>query len=185
MNTNITSKEEILKISKELIQNEGTSSISIRKVAKAADIAVGSVYNYFGSKDDLVNEAIESVWREIFHGTQDEDVFNDIISCVTWMYKRMENGSKKYHEFFNLDSFSYLKSDNNQEQDHMDKTWRHILDGIVQVLKKDNKIRDNAFNAEFTEEKFASIIFTLLLNSSIKKDFDPSALIEIIKRTVY
>ena len=185
MNINVTSKDKILKVSKTLIQEEGTSSVSIRKVAKASNIAIGSVYNYFNSKDELVNESIEGVWHDVFHNSKDEGNFNNIVSCVIWMYKKMEEGVKKYPEFFNFDAYSYLKPQDNQENDNMDKTWKHILEGITRVLKIDTKIRKDAFNKDFTEEKFASIIFTLLLNSAIKNDFDSSALIEIIKRSIY
>lgn len=82
MNKVVTSKEEILKTSRELIQKKGWSAISIRSVASACDVSIGSIYNYFDSKTDLVGATIESVWNEIFHTPEDDSVFQDIISCV-------------------------------------------------------------------------------------------------------
>ena len=58
-------KEEILRASRELIRREGAAAVNIRAVAAACGVSVGSIYNHFGSKAELVREAVESVWREI------------------------------------------------------------------------------------------------------------------------
>ena len=63
MNTVITSKESILKVSRELIANQGWAAINIRTVAAANGVSVGSIYNYFDSKSDLVSATVESVWQ--------------------------------------------------------------------------------------------------------------------------
>ena len=86
MNTVVTSKEEILKASRELIRQQGWSAVSIRSVAAACGVSVGSIYNYFDSKSALVGAAVESVWCKIFHRPENAAVFQDVQSCVTWMY---------------------------------------------------------------------------------------------------
>ena len=57
MNKIVTSKDEILHRSRELIRERGLSAISIRSVAAACGVSVGSVYNYFDSKAELVSAA--------------------------------------------------------------------------------------------------------------------------------
>ena len=77
MNTVVTSKDEILKASRELIRERGWSAISIaRSVAAACGVSVGSIYNYFDSKAELMSAAVESVWCEIFHRPEDDAVFS-------------------------------------------------------------------------------------------------------------
>lgn len=88
MNTVVTSKEQILKASRELIQRQGWSAVNIRSVAAACGVSVGSIYNYFDSKAALVGAAVESVWCEIFHRPEDGEVFQNTLACVTWMYGR-------------------------------------------------------------------------------------------------
>lgn len=61
LNTVVTSKEEVLEASRELVRSQGWSSISVRSVAAACDVSVGSIYNYFDSKTDLVAATVESV----------------------------------------------------------------------------------------------------------------------------
>lgn len=47
MNKVVTSKEEILKVSRKLIMEQGWKSVNIRAVAASCGVAVGSIYNYF------------------------------------------------------------------------------------------------------------------------------------------
>ena len=84
MNTIVTSKEEILKNSRELIREKGWAAVSIRSVASACGVSVGSIYNYYDSKAELISATVESVWCEIFHRPQDEAVFQDVQTCVKW-----------------------------------------------------------------------------------------------------
>ena len=77
MNTVVTSKEQILKASRELIRREGWSAVNIRSVAAGCGVSVGSIYNYFDSKADLIGAVVESVWCEIFHRPEDAAVFQD------------------------------------------------------------------------------------------------------------
>lgn len=102
MNTVVTSKEEILEASRELIRQQGWASVSIRSVATACGVSVGSIYNYFASKADLVGETVESVWCEIIHISGDSIAFRDTLACVAWMYERIKYGCERYPGFFTL-----------------------------------------------------------------------------------
>ena len=64
MNTIVTSREEILKASRALIQQNGWAAVNMRSVVAACGVSVGSVYNYFDSKTALVSAAVESVWND-------------------------------------------------------------------------------------------------------------------------
>ena len=54
MNKTVTSKEDILSVSRELAAEKGIQEINMRSVAARCGVAVGSVYNYFSSKNDLM-----------------------------------------------------------------------------------------------------------------------------------
>jgi len=184
MNIIITSKDEILKNSRELIQQQGWPAVNIRSVARACGVSVGCIYNYFGSKAELVSATVESVWYDIFHLPQESMEFDDTQSCITWIYERMEYGCEKYPGFFTLHSFGFgeKKSDGKQLMYH---TWEHIVNRLEAVLKHDTKVRPNAFNEQFTIEKFSNILFSLILSSILRQDYDPSVILEIIHRTIY
>ena len=67
MNPMATSKENILQISRKLIQQNGWAGVNIRSVAAACGVSVGCIYNYFESKTDLLSATVESIWSDIFH----------------------------------------------------------------------------------------------------------------------
>lgn len=185
MNTVVTSKEEILKTSRALIQREGWSAINIRSVASACGVSVGSIYNYFDSKADLVGATVESVWCEIFHRPEDGAVFQDTQACITWLYGRMEYGCRQYPGFFSLHSLGFLGEDKSDGRRKMQQTWQHILDGLCSVLKLDAKVRPGAFTPEFTPESFADLLFSLMLSALLRQDYDPSTVLEVVRRTLY
>lgn len=185
MNTVVTSKEEILKTSRELIQQQGWSAVNIRSVAAACGVSVGSIYNYFDSKAELVGATVESVWCEIFHRPEDGAVFEDTQACIAWMYERMEYGCKQYPGFFTLHSLGFMREDKSDGKRRMQQTWQHILEGLCSVLKRDTKIRADAFTEQFTVEKFADVLFSLMLSALLRQDYDPSSVLEIVRRTLY
>ena len=185
MNTVVTSKEDILKTSRKLIQKKGWSAINIRSVAASCGVSVGSIYNYFDSKAALVTATVESIWREIFHCPEDNLVFQDTQDCIAWIYGRMEYGSKQYPGFFTLHSLGFIPEDKCDGKRRMQETWQHILTGLSSVLKQDSKIRDGAFTEQFTIEKFADVLFSLMLSALLREDYDSAAVWEIVRRILY
>lgn len=185
MNTIVTSKEEILKVSKEIIQKQGLNAINIRSVANYCGVSIGSIYNYFDSKNDLVTATVESVWQEIFHQSDDQSQFKDIISYISTLYKQMELGSIKYPNFFTLHSLGFINEDKSYGKEKMQENWNHILDIFCLILENDENINKDSFSKDFTVKKFADVLFSLMLSALLRKDFDPSNVIEIIKRTLY
>ena len=65
------------------------------------------------------------------------------------------------------------------------QTWRHILHELCAILKNDPKIRSDVFDQQFTEKQFADILFSLILVSMIRQDYDPSAILMLINKTLY
>ncbi len=185
MNTVVTSKEEILKTSRELIRKQGWSAVNIRSVAAACGVSVGSIYNYFESKAELVGATVESIWCEIFHRPQKDTVFKDTQACIIWMYGRMQEGCRRYPGFFTLHSLGFMQEDKPDGKQRMQQTWQHILDGLCFVLKQDTRIRPDAFTQQFTAEKFADVLFSLMLSALLRQDYDPDAVLEIVRRTLY
>ena len=119
-----TSKADILKTSRELIQQNGWSAVNIRAVAAACGVSVGCIYNYFGSKTELVSAAVESIWNDIFRHPEDEAVFQDTLSCIQWMYRQMEYGCQQYPGFFTHHALGFVQQDTADGKQQMRQTWR-------------------------------------------------------------
>ena len=185
MNTAVTSKEDILKTSRELIRRQGWSAVNIRSVAAACGVSVGSIYNYFDSKAALVSATVESVWCEIFPRPEDDAMFHDTQVYITWMYEQMERGCRQYPGFFTLHSLGFLQEERADGKRRMQQAWRHIIDGLYSVLTQDPRVRADAFTEQFTAEQFSDVLFSLMLSALLRQDYDPAAEQEIVRRTLY
>ena len=71
---NTTTKEKIIEATLAIIANEGFQNITIRKIATMAGVNVGAVNYHFGSKEKVLNEALEHVMiqmKKIFNCLKD------------------------------------------------------------------------------------------------------------------
>lgn len=56
-------REQLLEEVRREIESRGYSKTTIRSVAEGCSISVGTVYNYFKSKDELVASAVAEDWK--------------------------------------------------------------------------------------------------------------------------
>lgn len=185
LNTVVTSREDILRASRELIRREGVSVLGMRSVAAACSVSVGSIYNYFDSKADLISAAVESVWHEIFHREADAAAFRDALACIVWMYDRMEDGSKRYPGFFTLHALGFMQEGKAGGKQQMASVWRHIVDELCVVLRSDAGVRSGAFTDRLTVERLADTILSLMVSAMMRGQYDPDAVLEIVRRVLY
>ena len=57
--------------------------------------------------------------------------------------------------------------------------------GLLAVLQRDPGVCPGAFNEAFTAEKFADVLFSLMLSALLRQDYDPSTVLELVRRTLY
>ncbi|MDD4170389.1 MAG: TetR/AcrR family transcriptional regulator [Desulfotomaculaceae bacterium] len=73
-----TTKEKIIQVVMNIIAQDGFQNITIRKIAAQAGVNVAAVNYHFGSKDAVINEALETVTNQLKN---------------TFKYLRESNGS--------------------------------------------------------------------------------------------
>lgn len=185
MNTIVTSREAILEESRRIVMEQGIAAVNMRSVAKACGVAVGSLYNYFPSKADLISAAVEDVWRDIFHmpgGTSD---FSSFIDCLTWLWDRLRKGCVKYPEFFTLHSVSFASSDREKGRQLMEESFRHMKQNLRTALEQDPAIHPDAFQEGFSRDDFIEMVFTLVLSMMLQGQEDCRPLLEMAVRCLY
>ena len=62
MRQKVTSREQIREAALAIAVREGIDHVSIRKLASACNMAVGSMYNYYPDKDALIAAVAETFW---------------------------------------------------------------------------------------------------------------------------
>lgn len=187
MNHKVTSKEEILRVCRNLIKVNGWENISIRLIAKECGMATGSLYHYFGSKSELKTAMIQSVWKDIFHPAGRGNESGSIIDYMIIIYDRLRRGNEMYPGFLANHAAELFHDIQDKKQGEllMEQTWLHITQGIKTNLQADKKVRKEAFSGKFTAECFVYLLFSLILGSIVREEFDVQPVIEMIHRTIY
>lgn len=188
MNTVVTSKDDILKSCRKIISEHGITSLNMRSVAKECGIALGSLYNYFPSKDDLVIAAIESVWQNIFQvdGLCDSarplPPFPEYVELI---FKSARNGTCEYPHFFTAHSISIAGSGKNKAVETMNRCFAHIKMNMTKSLSQDGSVRKDAFDKELSRDSFVDFVLTNILTMLVMGNKDCDVLIAVIHKTVY
>ena len=99
-------RENILRVSKRILLNADYHTLTIRRVAAECHVAVGTVYNYFESKDMLVASIMLDDWLKMLDNaslasSQADTVIDGLqaayraISCFTRLYENAwaQNGT--------------------------------------------------------------------------------------------
>lgn len=185
MNTAITSKEAILKASQKLACETGVQSINIRSVAARCGVSVGSVYNYFPSKADLIAQTVKTVWEDIFHKASQTRPRTSFIDCVTWLFDTIQNGSAEYPSFFTLHSIRFAVEDKEKGRVVMNHYFLHIKNSLLQTLLSDKSVKKNVFTDLFTQAAFVDFVFSNIISLSMQNAKNCDTLTEIIRRLIF
>ncbi len=178
MNTSVTSKEAILSTCRELVSDKGLSALNMRGVAEACNVALGSIYYYFPSKDDLLIATIESVWEDIFRWKDKELKGLSFIEYI-------ENGMEKYPHFFTIHSISFSAKSRGKAHNSMEAYISQIKLQMVKALKEDVKVKEDAFSGRLKELELVDFVLANIVCLLIQKKKDCLVLVEVIRRTIY
>lgn len=147
MNHRVTTQEKILDTAMEIAVREGIDRLSIRKVASACGIAIGSVYNYCHNKESLNTAVAERFWNGIF-ADQDQLYYSGM-------------GFTRFLEQYYLFLFGRLS--------RFDSSWlremeigvpgRTAIPLMRRVLDEDRNIHREIWNMELNEDTFCEYVF--------------------------
>lgn len=172
----------ILTTSKTIALTQGIEAINIRLVAKQSGISIGSVYNYFPSKTDLIITTIKEIWQQIFD-IQNVNFDNfDFLDCIKWFVSIITDCKTQYPNFFNSHSISFTSAQKSKGKQTMDSFLTDIKKILISVLDKDKNIRKNVFDNNLTKSIFIDYIFNIALTNTTE-DFSP--LLKLVKNSIY
>ena len=185
INTVVTSKGAILAACRDLAKEKGLGAVNMRSVAGKCGVAVGSIYNYFPSKTQLIAAAVENVWQEIFHEKQGCTVKADFVGSVLEIFNRAQEGIKEYPDFFTMHSISFAGQEKSRGRQLMTEYFQHMKAGLLTALQEDENVKARVFTESFTENDFIDFVFSNLLSLLMQKNTQCTALMEVTKRVIY
>ena len=128
-------KENILYYAKTALLTRGYGSLSIRGVAKDCGIAVGTVYNYFSSKELLAASMMLEDWlaalESIRHGCQASETPE---AALIALYKGLESFYDTYRSIFN--TFTFSDNERSAFSSRHRLLVRQLADCILPVLER-------------------------------------------------
>lgn len=184
MNIIITSKEQILEASRQLAVEEGLDKINMRAVATKTGISVGSVYNYFPAKSDLISATVQSVWSEIMRPLHKVQGDLGFIALIRFFYETVQKGTIEYPSFFTHHSLSFSDHEKSTGRETMNQFFIHLKSKLLQSLKSDTQIPEGSFSPQFSEEMFIDFVFSNILTMLVNKEKNCDYLIAIISRVL-
>lgn len=159
-------REKLLAEAKRQVSEAGYTAMTMRSVATACGVGVGTVYNYFPSKDMLVASFMLEDWmvciEKISVGTQQAKDERAALYC---MYEELLNYKEKYTSLF---------EDENAEAGYIASSMKrhHILREQLAEPMKSWTSRQDRVDAEFLAEFIAENMLTLTMAG---KDFEVMA----------
>ncbi|MGN0669186.1 MAG: TetR/AcrR family transcriptional regulator, partial [Oscillospiraceae bacterium] len=170
INPERTSKEEILQISRKIAAEKGLKALNMRAVAGECGIALGTLYNYFSDKEELLIATISSLWQDLFQLSPRENRGNPLFAeYVETLFKSVRERISEYPDFFTTHSAVITNSGKNRALNAMERCTDEIRGTLLTVLREDSLVAADAFSEKLTEVSFVefvldSIIMLLMQN---------------------
>lgn len=185
-NKAVISRQHILETAYDLFRTEEASSLSIRGVAAACGVSVGSIYNYFPTKSALVAEIVEMFWRESLHkemfiAASDE---NFVAFC-----ERLIEDLRATLEVFRRDLLTKLMALDTEcvreIRRREEAAFVHIRRGLTVVIRNDKDIKLDVLGDEAGENELATLVWGSMVSSLERGDDSYKALFALLHEALY
>ncbi|MDY4079811.1 MAG: TetR/AcrR family transcriptional regulator [Clostridium sp.] len=185
LNTSITSKEAILQVCRDIVASKGLAAVNMRSVADKSQIALGTLYNYYDNKDELLLATVEEIWKDIFHMDHRCPAELSFPKYVEYIFECVQKGAENYPDFFSAHSICIANSEKEKAKCTMKHCFKHMKEGLLEVLQTDSNVSVDAFSTSFEKLDFIDFVLDNLLMLLVQGKKSCEMLIEIIQRTIY
>lgn len=144
-NKKIIKREKILEAAAQLFSQKNYHEVMMDDVAGLVSVAKGTVYNYFGSKEELYFSIMRLRMEKLTISLQDKmksetNTINSLRSFILHLYMFM----MKYKNFFLMYQREFLKAENDfcTELRKMENDLKNVLAGIIILGKEKGFFRN-------------------------------------------
>lgn len=176
-----TLREALLQYAKETGIKEGTEAINIRTLAKQANVSVGTVYNYFENKDDILLALTEEYWRHMLEDMRGAIRGETFVDQVREIFAFLSAGM----DGAGAELMGSLRGVEQTGRDRMENMQKMLRAALVQRMEQDKTIRADLWNEAFTREQYADFVLINLLPPLRMKARNIDFFLQIIRKTLY
>lgn len=179
MRKNVVSREELLELAGEIIKHESLEACTVRRLAKEAGIATGTIYNYYKSRTEFLEELFKASWKKTIKRLSSIDIDSNsaevcLMEYMVILEEDIDSRGGLGGELYHLDTLSpYLSFEHETLFFEMEIILSRILlrSGVYDQRDRDSLL----LNARW--------LFILCFNIIINKKTDINVAIkEFIKR---
>ena len=193
MNTVVTSRQALLAASRTVARRQGLDGLSIRAVAAEARVSVGSVYNYFSGKTELLAATVEEIWMQILSAPEGEAPRDGFAAYVHWLFHRIQSGAGEYPGFFQGHAAGFLPEGRSAGRRTMAEALGRVRQTLLEALvfaqmpelEADRAVRPSAFDASFSREQLAAFVLDSLLGQMSRGADNCEGLEQVLRRLLY
>ena len=170
----IVTREELLENAYRIAEENGVSALSIRGLARASAVSVGTVYRYFSAKEELTVAVIQLYFARAFY-----ERFCHIDPTVGYldfcreMYVSMCETLDHFRENWLRGVDTLPAAEKAAARIKESEQLAHVVRGLVQVYEHDNP------------EKVCKFTFFNVLQSVRTREDDCAVLFGMLERTLY
>lgn len=173
-------KQEIVKIAKDLINENGVNNVSIRDIVKSVGMAQGLFYYYFKSKDEIL-ELIINEYVEMFCEELEKDVNGIQMQYDNWKEK-IETAIILLVKLYRENSSPLEKFNNSKNKDlYMNMVYATIdrMAALIENVLKE--ALDSGFiKLEYPKETAYVLIYGIIDLINHKKIVDEKIFVNIV-----
>lgn len=185
-NKAVISRDHILKTAYDLFRKGSSATLSIRSVASACGVSVGSIYNYFPTKADLVAETVGMFWRESLH--REMFIAKSGENFVAFCERLLADLRRTLAEFRSewIEKLTSLDTESLREvRKREEAAFLHIRKGLAYAIRNDKGIDPKALEEIGGADELATLVWRAMVSSLEHGDDSCKALFALMGKSLY
>lgn len=172
----------ILRTANQILLKEGYAKLTMRNVARKSEIALGSIYNYYPSKNDLIAQMMRNYWDDFFQALKANPTKEMSFE------EQMEQIFILLNNFLNRFRASWLTIEYYQDKDklesghHESEYIRRLVSVVKDILDRERSpsVDSTALNAD----EWARIIVLNMITMAQFPAFDFTIFRKLLKKAI-
>lgn len=98
-------------------------------------IVLGSLYNYFVSKAELLSATVEAVWADIFPVGEISEDCKNIVDYLKILLESAEKSKERYPQFFSMHALSFAAGEKQEGRKTMEEYFEKIKHQMLRFIR--------------------------------------------------
>lgn len=185
-NRPVTNKEELLDAAYAIACEKGLAGVNVRAVARACDVAVGTVYNWYPTKSELISDVIARFWREALADCMPRASKGcDFIDFCREVHLRSARAFSSFRDGWLAEVSSMAARDLSAAREREQACFAHVRQGLEVALRNDAGISHEKLEGDIVPSALCTLVWDAILASLRRNDDSCTALFALIREALY